>query len=259
MFVRHINDILDGRYSLTNVSDIALFEQRLEAPEFFKKMSYKGLPDVRVVVHNLIPVMAMLRLSTEKSGGKSNIHQGGIGVGIDLAKGELTHVVQYGKKIDAIPGFGEVQGVKIPHWEDILLIASRVQQITNLGFAAVDIALDKNIGPVLLEINARSGLGVQIANMAPLRRRLQRIEGIKVNSPEKGVRIAQDIFGQKIERKNEILKTVVGLMERVEVIRQTDAKTHCPDESFSGKNRAGPRHRRNAPAGGRKGKTGHWK
>lgn len=79
--IRHVSDILDGRYSLANISDIAIFEQRLEAPELFSKMSYKGLPDIRVVVHNLIPVMAMMRLSTEESQGKANVHLGGRGRG----------------------------------------------------------------------------------------------------------------------------------------------------------------------------------
>jgi alpha-L-glutamate ligase-like protein/uncharacterized protein (TIGR02421 family) len=223
-FQRHISDILDGRYSIADISDEVLFEQRLEAPEFLKKMSHKGLPDFRIVVHNLIPVMAMLRLPTEKSSGKANIHMGGIGVGIDIAKGELTFATQYDKKIDGIPGFGDPKGIKIPHWEEFLLTASRVQQITNLGFAAVDMVLDKNMGPVLLEINARAGLQVQVANMAPLRRRLERIEGIKVNTPEKGVRIAQDIFGIKIEAKSDhaVGRTVIGSMERVEVIGKKD-------------------------------------
>lgn len=217
---RHIGDILDGRYSLANISDIAFFEQRLESPEPFKKMSYKGLPDIRVVVHNLIPVMAMMRLSTEESQGKANVHFGGIAVGIDIAKGEMTYITQYNKEIDSIPGYGPVKGTKIPHWDEILLIASRVQHTTNLGFAAVDITLDKS-GPILLEINARAGLAVQIANMAPLRRRLERIEGIKVATPEKGVRIAQDIFGQKIgiiAEEQSPQKPVVGNLERVEVM-----------------------------------------
>lgn len=224
--VQHINDILDGRYSLANISDIAFFEQRLEAPVPFDKMSYKGLPDIRVVVHNLIPVMAMMRLSTKESQGKANVHMGGIAVGIDIAKGEMTYVTQYGKKIEAVPGFGPVQGEKIPHWNEILLIASRVQQVTNLGFAAVDITLDKN-GPILLEINARAGLAVQIANMAPLRRRLERVSGIKVTSPEKGVRIAQDLFGQKVETRfkdQKAEKIVIGNLERVEIMGKKDNK-----------------------------------
>lgn len=216
---RHISDILDGRYSIADISDVALFEQLLIAPDMFKKMAHKGLPDIRIVTHNLIPVMAMLRLPTEGSQGKANIHLGGIGVGIDIAKGDMTFVTQYNKSIDVLPGFGDVKGIKIPHWDELLLIASRVQQVTNLGFAAIDLTLDKNIGPVLLEINARAGLAVQVANMAPLRKRLERVEGIKVNTPEKGVRIAQDIFGQKLETKSfELDKIIIGNFERVEVI-----------------------------------------
>ncbi|MBN2087042.1 DUF1704 domain-containing protein [Candidatus Peregrinibacteria bacterium] len=220
----HINDILDGRYSIADMSDVALFEQRLEAPDLFKKMAFKGLPDIRIVVHNLIPVMAMLRMPTETSQGKANIHLGGIGIGLDISKGHMTHVTQYNKEINGIPGFGDIEGIKIPHWEEMLLIASRVQQITNLGFAAIDLTLDKNMGPVLLEINARAGLAVQIANMAPLRKRLERIQGIKVNTPEKGVRIAQDIFGQKVEVKisREPEKVVIGSLERIEVIGKKD-------------------------------------
>ncbi|MBU1018084.1 DUF1704 domain-containing protein [Patescibacteria group bacterium] len=224
---QHVGDILDGRYSLANLSDTAFFEQRLEAPEPFNSMSYKGLPDIRVVVHNLIPVMAMMRLPTEESQGKANVHFGGIAVGIDIAKGEMTYITQYNKEIDSIPGYGPVKGTKIDHWDEILLIASRVQHVTNLGFAAVDITMDKS-GPVLLEINARAGLAVQIANMAPLRRRLERIEGIKVSSPEKGVRIAQDIFGQKIGPKGEEEKIphkpVIGNLERIEIMGRKDNK-----------------------------------
>lgn len=224
--VSHVRDILDGRYSLANIADTAFFEQLLVSLKPFDKMSYKGLPDIRIVVHNLIPVMAMMRLPTEESQGKANVHFGGIAVGIDIAKGEMTYITQYNKEIDSIPGYGPVRGVKIPNWDEILLIASRCQYFTNLGFAAIDIALDKS-GPILLEINARSGLAVQVANMAPLRKRLERIEGIKVASPEKGVRIAQDIFGQKIEAKQEKIipqKPVVGNLERVEVIGKKGTK-----------------------------------
>lgn len=215
----HIEDILDSRYSMNEISDIALFEQILIAPEPFASIAYKGLPDIRVIVHNLIPVMAMLRLPTEKSDGKANVHLGGIAAGIDISKGEITYTTQYGKRISEVPGYGDITGLKIPHWEKILLIASRVQQISNLGFAAIDISLDKTSGPVLLEINARAGLSVQIANMAPLHRRLERIEGIKVQTPEKGVRIALDLFGQRAERPTEQKeKPIIGVNDTIEII-----------------------------------------
>jgi len=217
VFVEHIGDILDGRYSLTGSSDIAFFEQLIICDDKVGRYAYKGLPDIRVVVHNLIPVMAMLRLPTVNSDGKANLHLGAIAAGIDIAKGVTTHVVDNKKIVEGPKG---LRGLEIPYWDEILLICSKVQIITNLGYLAVDIALDKTNGPVLLEVNARAGLGVQIANLAPLRKRLERIRGVKVTTPEKGVRIAQDMFGNKIEKdiQNVSGKAVVGQKETVDVI-----------------------------------------
>lgn len=219
----HIHDVLDGRFSISNVGDYAFFEQYIVADNIIGKFAYEGLPDIRVVVHNLIPVMAMLRLPTKESGGKANVHQGACAVGIDIAKGECTYIAYKGKIVDELPnGLGKIRGVKIPFWDEILLIASKVQLITNLGYLAADICLDKNSGPVLLEINARAGLQVQVANLAPLRRRLERIEGVKVTTPQKGVRIAKDMFGNTVEKEIEHLsgKQIIGTEEEIEIIKQ---------------------------------------
>lgn len=218
--IDHINDILDGRFSNTNFADIAFFEQRIISDDVIGKYAYGGLPDVRVVVHNLIPVMTMLRLPTKESDGKANLHQGAIGIGIDIATGKTTHIMKGAKIVEEIPGAGGVEKLVVPHWDEILLIASKTQLITNLGYMAVDIAIDKQSGPVLLEINARAGLGVQLANLSPLRKRLERIEGLKVSTPEKGVRIAKDMFGNKIEKEIQHIsgKNVIGSEENVDII-----------------------------------------
>ena len=220
----HIKDILDGRFSISNVADYAFFEQYIVADERLGKYSYEGLPDIRVVAHNLIPVMAMLRLPTKESEGKANLHMGAVGVGIDIAKGQTTHCSYKNRTIDELPNnLGKIKGLKIPYWDEILNIASKVQLITNLGYMAVDICIDKNSGPVLLEINARAGLGVQIANLAPLRRRLERIEGVKVTTPAKGVRIAKDMFGNIVEKEIEQLsgKQIIGTEEKIEIIQKS--------------------------------------
>lgn len=219
----HITDILDGRFSISNITDSAFFEQLIISDERIGRYSYAGLPDIRIVVHNLIPVMAMLRLPTQESNGKANLHLGAVGIGIDIAKGEATHIAYKNRIIEELPNqLGKIRGLKIPFWDEILTIASKVQLITNLGYLAVDICIDKNTGPVLLEINARAGLGVQIANLAPLRKRLQRIEGLKVNNPTKGVRIAKDMFGNVVEKEITQLsgKIVISTDEDVEVIRK---------------------------------------
>lgn len=216
-----ISDILDGKYSLSGLDDTAFFEQLILCNETLSRFSYGGLPDIRIVVHNLIPVMAMLRLPTKDSQGLANLHQGAIGVGIDIARGEPTHIVQGSNIIHEIPGVEEdIRTLRIPYWDEMLLIASRAQLITNLGYMAIDMAVDRQLGPVLLEINARAGLGVQIANLAPLRRRLERIHGIKVSSPEKGLRIARELFGQKVEKNSREFndKTIIGTEEEVELL-----------------------------------------
>ncbi len=199
----HIEDILDGKFSVNGREDTAFFEKILVAHEGFAPFRPAGLPDVRIIVFNLVPVMAMVRVPTALSGGKANVHQGGIGIGIDLAKGITTHGFQYDHLIKELPHGAPVAGIPIPFWEDLLLIASRIQTITNIGYLAVDLTIDEDQGPVLLEVNARAGLGVQLANLAPLRARLERVKGIDVGSPEKGVRLAQDLFGQRVQKSQD--------------------------------------------------------
>ena len=221
----HIRDIIDGRFSIANVGDSAFFEQLIISDDRIGRYSYEGLPDIRIVVHNLIPVMAMLRLPTKESGGKANLHQGAVAVGIDIGSGEATHICHKNKIIEELPDeLGKIRGLKIPFWDDMLLIASKIQLLTNLGYLAVDISLDKHLGPVLLEINARAGLSVQVANLAPLRKRLERIEGIKVTSPTKGVRIAKDLFGNIVKKEIEHIsgKQIIGTEEEIEVIQKTN-------------------------------------
>ena len=45
--------------------------------------------------------------------------------------------------------------------------------------------LDEKDGPLLLEINVRPGPEIQNVNIAPLRVRLDKVEGVDINSVEK--------------------------------------------------------------------------
>lgn len=216
----HVEDILDGRYSISGTPDIAFFEKILVADEAFAPFRPAGLPDIRIVVFNLVPVMAMLRIPTAQSGGKANVHLGGMGIGIDIATGKTTHAVQSGRVVKELPHGGSVAGIPIPHWEDILLISSRIQYITNIGYLAVDLTIDEEMGPALLEVNARAGLSVQIANLAPLRARLERVGGVTVATPEKGVRLAQELFGKKAVREageHGDDRPILGILETISV------------------------------------------
>lgn len=215
----HIEDILDGQYSIADYKDSAIIEERIITHKTLEPFCYKGLPDIRVIVFNLIPVMAMLRLPTKASKGKANLHLGAVGCGIDLGKGEITYICSKNNLIEHLPDGVQIRGFRIPFWNDILLLASRIQYVTNIGYLAVDIALDAKRGPIVLEMNARAGLNVQIANRAPLRTRLEKVQDLKVSSPEKGVHLGQELFGRRIQKDIASLagKYIVGEEEIVEI------------------------------------------
>lgn len=218
----HIQNILDGSFSLSNTPDSAFFEERLKLLKLFKPYAWRGIPDVRVIVFNRVPVMAMLRLPTKESSGKANLQQGGIGVGIDMMSGTTTTaVIGKGRSIDFVPGTRLLlSGIKIPQWMDILRMAVRAQDITGLGFLGVDIAIDREAGPVILELNARPGLSIQVANMAGLKERLERVRGVKIKSVDHGVRVGMNLFGGEIEEEIEGIsgKRIIGSVEKVKLI-----------------------------------------
>lgn len=218
----HIRNILDGSFSLSNIPDIAFFEERLKLLKLFKPYAYKGIPDIRVIVYNSVPVMAMLRLPTRSSNGKANLQQGAIGLGIDLATGTTTSaILGKGHAIEYVPGTRlALSGIKIPYWKDILRMSVAAQQVSELGFLGADIAIDRDRGPVILELNARPGLSIQLANFSGLKSRLERVSGLKIKTVERGIRVGMNLFGGEIEEEIEELsgKRVIGSIEKVKLI-----------------------------------------
>lgn len=218
----HVQNILDGSFSLSNSPDIAFFEERLKLSKILKPYTYKGIPDIRVIVFNRVPVMAMLRLPTVSSGGKANLQQGAIGVGIDMANGTTTTaIIGKGKRIEYVPGTRLLlSGLKIPRWKDILTMAVTAQDATGLGFLGADVAIDRDLGAVILELNARPGLSIQLANVSGLKERLERVRGLKIKSVDHGVRVGMNLFGGEIEENIEELsgKHVIGSIEKVKFI-----------------------------------------
>jgi alpha-L-glutamate ligase-like protein len=218
----HIRNILDGSFSITNTPDIAFFEERLTLLKLFKPYAYKGIPDIRVIVFNKIPIMAMLRLPTKASDGKANLQQGAIGVGIDMATGTTTtavlgksHIIEYIPKTRLA-----LSGIRIPYWKEILRIAVESQRISDLGFLGADIAIDRDRGPVILELNARPGLSIQVANLSGLKSRLNRVKGLRVKTTERGILLGKNLFGGEIEEELEEIsgKKVIGSIEKVKFI-----------------------------------------
>lgn len=173
----HVFNILSGLYSLGGQPDEAMIEYRVQFDASFETISYLGVPDIRIIVFQGVPVMAMMRLPTRLSGGKANLHVGGIGVGIDMAAGVTLSGVWRQEVITEHPDTAvPIHGFPIPRWETLLEMAAHCAEITGLGYLGVDLVLDRFKGPLLLELNARPGLGIQIANRAGLIPRLELIK-----------------------------------------------------------------------------------
>lgn len=230
----HIANILDGQYSMGNRHDIAIIEERIVNDPFVKPYAYKGVPDIRIIVFNKVPIMAELRLPTYESNGVANLHAGGIGVGIDIATG-ITTIAIHRRGVTLFDDIYDIiettldeqhlplRGIQIPRWKEILKISIRCQEVTKLGYLGADIALDRYKGPVVFELNARSGLAIQIANLSGLRSRLERVKGLKIKDADHGIRVAQNLFGGEIEDEVKAVsgRQIIGLVEKAVVLLPT--------------------------------------
>ena len=173
----HISNMISGLYSLAGQRDRVMVEYYVRCDSTLARISYQGVPDIRLIVFRGFPTMAMIRLPTHLSDGRANLHQGAVGVGIDLATGTTLHGVQQDRKVEEHPDTGhQLAGLPIPAWDRILEMAARCYEMTGLGYLGVDIVVDEILGPLILELNARPGLAIQIANGTGLHHRLLAME-----------------------------------------------------------------------------------
>jgi hypothetical protein len=196
-YKRRCVQILDGWYSLWNQKDSILVEEKIIPGAGFEVFCKYGLADLRIICYRLTPIVAMLRLPTTISGGKANLHAWGIGLGINMWTGRVTSLMQgrtvYQKNFPE--AFAYLYHKKIPFWDDVLLYSSKIQFFVNLWYMALDRVITKN-GPKLLELNARAGMEIQNVTLSGLEKRLQKINDIKVYTPEQGVALSHNLFGQ---------------------------------------------------------------
>ncbi|MBX2847053.1 MAG: alpha-L-glutamate ligase-like protein [Acidiferrobacterales bacterium] len=177
--IRHISNILAGLFSLGGAEDVAVIESLIEFDPVFDDLSHEGVPDIRIIVFHGYPVMAMLRLATHASDGKANLHQGAVGVGLDITTGKAISAVQYDKPIKQHPDTGKsLADFQINNWLGLLHVAAGCYEMSGLAFLGADIVLDKQRGPLILELNARPGLAIQIANGMGMLPRLKYIESL---------------------------------------------------------------------------------
>lgn len=194
----HLRNILSGMYSLGGQPDRAMIEYRVRFDQIFESISFQGVPDIRIIVFLGVPVMAMVRLPTKASEGRANLHQGAIGAGIDMATGRTLTAVSKTRIITLHPDTGaQIQGIVIPYWNKLMNQAAACYELTGLGYLGVDMVIDRKLGPLILELNARPGLSIQIANRNGLLKRLTAVEAIKTVhwTAEERAEYARSAFG----------------------------------------------------------------
>lgn len=159
----HIANILFGRFS-RKLNDKVIIEYLLTPHSFFRNIYHRGVPDFRIILLNKQPVLAMLRMPTELSDGKANLHSGAIGLGVDLSTGHLQEgYCQVRDKMVCHHPDSNVrfEGLKIPYWEQTYQIALDTANAFPLNYLGIDIVFDEKYGPMVIEINARPGMQIQ--------------------------------------------------------------------------------------------------
>ena len=98
--------------------------------------------------------------------------------------------MQHDRQVAIHPDTGaSLTGVAVPYWDEILKMAARSFDITGLGYVGVDVVLDERRGPLLLELNGRPGLSIQIANRKGLRSHLHAIQALDLSSADVAHRV----------------------------------------------------------------------
>jgi alpha-L-glutamate ligase-like protein len=194
---KHVRRIVQGHYSGLDPEGTAILEERLVPAKFLQNLCGRGVPDIRVIVFQGYPVMTMTRLPTVESEGAANLHQGGVGVGLRVADGAPIRAYQQSRDrwLTHHPDTeADLTEFTLPNWEGILETASRAAAASGLGYTGVDVVLDTNETPRVLEVNVRPGLGIQNTTEAGILRRLEQIEALpreyEFKSPTEKVELA---------------------------------------------------------------------
>lgn len=195
----HLTNVIGGLYSLGGQPDVAMIESLVHFDPAFSNLTFHGVPDIRVIVYRGYPVMAMTRLPTRQSHGKANLHQGAIGVGVDIGSGVTVGGVSGNSAVAVHPDTGApIAGFPVPHWSRIISMSALCYEAVELGYVGVDIVLDRDLGPLILELNARPGLNIQIANRRGLRTRIDAVDALKTvhATPNQRVEWSCETFGE---------------------------------------------------------------
>ncbi len=200
----HVSNVLAGLYSLGGLDDQAFIEYRVRSHVIFRPVAFQGVPDIRVIMYRGVPLMCMLRLPTKESDGRANLHQGAVGTGLDMLEGVTLGGVHHSLLIDKHPDTQmPIAGIRIPFWKNILETAVKTFDVFKLGYIGIDFVIDQILGPLILELNARPGLSIQLANREGLLPRLQIVDSF-------GPGIEELPWKKRLEISREMLHKVKG-------------------------------------------------
>ena len=174
---RAMGDILFGVHSVGQ-ADRVLVERRIRPHPGLGGLAELGLPDIRVILLHGKPAMSMMRVPTRESGGRANLHQGAVGVGLRLSDGKAFRAILRREPVEIHPDNGApLTGFCLPLWRETLDVARRAARALPLPYLGVDVVLAVETGPLIMEVNVRPGLEIQNVNGRGLRRRLERLAG----------------------------------------------------------------------------------
>lgn len=205
--------IFDGGIWFSATSDTLLIEERLVPWDGFEIFCEFGLADIRVIVCNLVPIVAMLRMPTLASDGKANLAQGGMGLGIHIVTGRVISLYRKWKSYtNTFPSeWLHLKNKKIPYREEILQYSTNAQYFVNSGYLWLDRVITCE-WPKLLEINARAGLEIQNITGKGLLYIIQKVEDLEITTPEQWIAVSKTLFSDKyIQNKHE--KNIVYLSQ----------------------------------------------
>ena len=175
----HLANIVFGVHSFGG-EDKAIIEYCIVNHQLFQTIYPHGIPDIRLIAYKDQLIMGMIRIPTDQSDGKGNLHQGALGVALNIETGVIGKGFDGRGYISTHPDSGvKFEGMKLPYWKEILDIATRAAVSLPLKYLGIDIVIDQNMGPLIIEVNARPGLEIQNVNQIGL---LERIEQIKALS-----------------------------------------------------------------------------
>jgi len=174
----HLANIVFGVYSFGS-QDKAIIEYCIVNHELFQNIYPNGIPDIRIIAYQNQLIMGMIRIPTDESDGKGNLHQGAIGVALDINTGKIGKGFNGKEYLSSHPDSGvKFEGSQVPHWDEILNIAVNTANSLPLKYLGLDIVIDHNLGPLIIEVNARPGIEIQNVNQIGILEQIEKINKI---------------------------------------------------------------------------------